>query len=297
MKIVLTGASGLVGKNLIRSLLADGHQVFALARTPSNVKELPPENVFQWNSLVSAPAEGLRGMDVVINLAGEGVADKPWTAERKTKLIQSRRATTLNLVNGIFELEKNLRPRILLSASGIGVYGSSPDQIFDESSAPGHDFLADLCVKWEADAARAADLDLRVVMMRFGLILSKDGGFLSKMAPVVLGDGQQWMSWIHIDDVIQFVKTAILNSSFSGPYNLVSPIPISNKDFTKHYAKTKGFPFTIPAPSFILKTVLGEMSEMILASQRVLPDRLIQAGFKFHYTDLKKALSDIYKPT
>lgn len=294
MKILITGASGLVGRSLMRFLLNQGHDVFALVRSPSKITEIKPQNIFAWDFTQIPDLKALKGMDAVIHLIGESVADKRWTEARKKELKDSRVISTRNLVSAFGKLEKQDRPNVFISTSGTGFYGDTGDTITDESGPLGNDFLAGICKEWEAEAHVPAELGMRFVIMRFGLVLSSEGGFLSKMAPVVLGSGQQWMSWIHIYDIHRFIIAAVENDKMQGEYNLVSETPVTNKDLTKTYAKVKGFPFTLSAPAFGLKIALGELSSAVLASQRIIPKRLLESGFKFQFSSLEKALEDVY---
>ncbi len=294
MKILVTGASGLLGKALITELQINGHEVFALVRNPSKISELDRKNIYKWDESQLPPTESLRGKDAVINLVGEGIADKLWTEKRKRKLRDSRLVNTSNLTNAIKSLSPTDRPKTLISASAIGIYGHSQEKMFDEAWPTGTGFLAELCAEWEAAANLDSSLNIRVVNMRLGIILSKNGGFLSKMAPVILGSGQQWTSWVHISDVVRFVQEALVNPNFQGPYNITSSSPVKNTDLTQIYAKKMGFPFVARVPKTLLKLVLGEMSTAILSSQRVLPNRLLRTGFKFQYNQFNEAIDDIY---
>lgn len=294
LRILITGATGLVGRNLMRHLLLLGHDVSALVRSPKSVIELPAQKVFSWTKSGQVPHEALLNQDVVIHLAGEGIAERRWTSARKQSLMDSRCAVSRSLVKTLAEIKPDARPKVLIAASAIGYYGDSGDAPVDESSPPGHDFLADICQKWEAENLRAEDSNLRVVIMRFGVILAKEGGALKKMGPAVIGSGRQWLSWIHIDDVLRFTALAAEDQNLKGVYNLTSPQAVTNREFTKAFAKALKYPFVISVPAVVLRLALGEMSSMLTAGQNVAPKRLLAAGFKFQYPDLSQALSEIY---
>ncbi|MBL7544232.1 MAG: TIGR01777 family oxidoreductase [Bdellovibrionaceae bacterium] len=294
MNVLITGASGLVGKSIIKTLTQEGHQVFALVRSPEKVNEIPSQYVRRWQYQERPDPSFIRGVDAVIHLLGESIAAKRWTEERKRQLQESRIVSTKNLVSVLCQLEPAERPKVLISTSATGYYGDCGDVEINEQSPVGSDFLAELCKQWEAETAPAVQVGMRTVTMRLGLVLSKSGGFLAKMAPVVLGDGQQWQSWVHIHDVNQFISKAISDSSMSGPYNLVAPTPVRNKEMTRTFARVRGIPLTLPAPTLALKLILGEMSTAVLAGQRVFPQRLLESGFQFQFSNLDQALRDIY---
>lgn len=295
MKVLVTGASGLVGRNLVRRLLLEGHDVRALARTPSKLRELPANKIHPWSDREKAPCQAFEDVDVVVHLAGEGIADARWTPARKKRLVESRVLGTKNLLAGLGEVPQGRRPKAFISASAIGYYGDTGEREVDESAAPGRDFLAGLCVEWEAAANAARSLGLRVVTPRLGIVLSKEGGALSKMGPATLGSGKQWMSWVHIDDVVRFLVAAAENPALTGAYNLAAPSPVRNREFTRVFAKALGYPLVLPAPALAIKLALGELASAVLSSQRVLPSRTLASGFAFEHTDLAKALKSIYR--
>lgn len=292
VKVIVTGATGLIGKHLVYALMREGHQVVAFARSIGKLPELPNENVYTWSHEKLPPAEALINSDVVIHLAGEGIADRRWTAERKQKIWDSRVVGTKNLVKALSLLPENQRPKVLISGSAIGYYAQS-SRSQDESSGQGKEFLSNLCIEWETAALESEKLGLRTVLVRSGLVLAKEGGVLSKMGPITLGRGQQYMSWIHIDDLVGFILFALNNSSIKGPFNLTAPSPVTNKEFTKTFSKIKGYPITLFAPKSILKLVLGELSEAVLANQKIVPRRALSLGFNFKYENLEPALQDL----
>lgn len=294
MRFLITGATGLIGRNLIRRLLHDQHEVIALTRHPHRFKMLPPQNLFSWNDEQEPPLAALEGVDVVINLAGEGIADERWTAERKRRLKQSRIMGTHHIVSALQRMTKTNRPKILISGSAIGFYGDRREEALTEKSTRGSGFLADLCFNWEAEALKAESLDMRVVLLRTGVVLSKEGGALAKMPPVVIGNGQDWLSWIHIEDVVRFILFAA-EKDISGPFNLVAPKPVRNKKFIQTLAKARKYPTSLYTPKVFPQLALGDMSEAVLSSLDVLPSHALEAGFKFTHPDLAHAMEDLFK--
>ncbi len=294
MIIAITGANGLVGKNLILHLLREGHQVRALVRSPEKILELPKKDVFRWSTDYVPSLESLRGADVVVHLAGENIAAKRWTDQRKAQLAKSRIQGTENLVAAIAQIEPENRPKVLISASAIGFYGSHPETTFDESSPVGTDFLAKLCESWEASCNEISRHQVRVVHMRLGLIFAKDEGFLALAGPAVLGHGRQWMSWVHVQDVCRFVSHAMSNDQIRGPYNLTAPEAVTQKSFTHKLGEILKFPMIFPVPAFAIKLALGELSEAVLSSQKVSPTKTLSSGFEFQFATVDQALRNIY---
>lgn len=298
MKITISGASGLIGRRLLKNLANDGHSLQVLSRhagtnMPGNVK------VFAWDPAKGEPpADALRDVDAVIHLAGEPVAQR-WSELNKRRIRDSRVMGTRNLVQALERLRA--RPATLVCASAIGYYGSRGDETLTEQSDSGGGYLAEVCREWEAEAARAEALGMRVARVRTGVVLDGRGGALKKMLPPFrmgvggkIGSGNQWMSWIHIEDLADVFRFA-LDSRVAGPLNGVSPNPVTNAEFTKTLAATLHRPAIFPMPEFALKLMFGEMAEVVLASQRVLPNALEEAGYKFKYPDLANALADVLK--
>jgi uncharacterized protein (TIGR01777 family) len=274
MKIAITGASGFVGRQLIERLT--GHDVRKVS-TRGEIRIDP--------------------CDVVINLAGEPVAQR-WTESAKRRIRSSRIEGTRRVIEAL----RPNPPRVLISASAIGYYGSRGDEILPESSPPGSDFLAQLSKDWEQEALAAERLGIRVVLPRLAVVLGRDGGALAKMiAPFKLGfggrlgDGKQWLSWIHLDDVVSMILFAMENESVRGPLNAASPAPVLNAEFTRELASVLHRPAIFPVPRFALRLFLGEMAGVILASQRVIPERALQAGFKFQFDSLPAALENLLR--
>jgi uncharacterized protein (TIGR01777 family) len=298
VKIAITGASGLVGRRLLKALAKDGHTLTALSRHAGT--NLPPGvRLSVWDAMKGEPsADGLRDVDAVIHLAGAPVAQR-WTAQAKQEIRESRVLGTRNLVQGLAKLSR--KPLVLISSSAVGYYGSRGDEILNEPTAPGNDFLSEVCVAWEKEAQVAEALGIRVVRVRTGIVLDAHGGALQKMLTPFklgiggkLGDGRQWMSWIHLDDLVSLYQFA-LTGSLSGPVNGVGTNPLSNADFTRALAAAVHRPAIFPVPRFALKLLFGEMAEMVLASQRVMPQAAVAAGFRFRFQELTAALADVLK--
>jgi len=284
VKITITGASGLIGRRLMKSLAADGHSLNVLSRhagtnMPGGVR------VSVWDpSRGEPPAEGLRDSDAIVHLAGEPVAQR-WSADVKQRIRDSRVAGTRNLVQALSKLSR--RPATLISASAVGYYGSRGDETLTESSAPGTGFLAELCTAWEKEAIAAESLGMRVVRLRTGVVLDARGGALQRMLPPFrmgaggkLAGGKQWMPWIHIQDLVGLIQFA-LERPVNGALNGAAPYPVVNADFTKALAAAVKRPAIFPVPGFALRLLFGEMSEVLLASQRAMPKAAEAAGFPF----------------
>ena len=293
MKILISGSSGLIGTAATTALKSDGHNVVHLVRPG---KTTNPGDI-QWDPMrATVDVAGLEGIDVVIHLSGAGIADGRWTEERKQLLRSSRIDTTRVLVDSLSRLKQ--KPRLLIVASAIGYYGSRGDEILTESSTTGTDFLALVCRDWEAEASRAAERGIRTVMLRSGVVLSGKGGALPKMLPPFklgvggrLGSGQQWMSWIAIEDVVGIIRHAVAHEQVSGPVNVVAPNPVRNEEFTRLLAGMLHRPAIFPAPAFVLRLAMGEMADaVLLSSDRVKPEQMLAAGYKFRFEILEPAL-------
>ncbi|MDE1044468.1 MAG: TIGR01777 family oxidoreductase [Nitrospinaceae bacterium] len=301
MKILVTGATGLVGRNLLPLLKDNGHEVIALTRnTDTAGVRLPIAcQIVHWDPTTHTPLPDFpENINAVIHLCGEGIADGRWTRKRKQAIYDSRVLSTRNLLN-LFRKSKSL-PKVWISASAIGYYKNSSHPALEETSPPGNGFLANVCKDWETETFKADALGIRTVALRLGIILGPDGGITAKMLPPFrmglggpLGKGDSWMSWIHVRDVAGLILTALENSSYRGPINAVSPHPVKNSEFTRILAgilKRSAF-FSIPA--FVLKFIFGEMSQLLLVSQNVSAQKSIGLGYKFVYPKLKTALKVI----
>ncbi|MBI3313667.1 MAG: TIGR01777 family protein [Candidatus Omnitrophica bacterium] len=303
MKIVISGGTGFVGGALIEELAEKGHRITVLTRNPSHTHYPPnsPMKAVTWDAkTLGIWAEELNGADAIINLAGEPLVGKRWTAKQKARLRASRLDSTRALVDALRKASQ--KPRVLINASAVGYYGPVESETVTESHPKGHDFLADTCEEWEKEALKAETFGLRVVCMRFGIILEKNGGALAKMLPPFqffiggpLGSGKQWLPWIHRADVIGGILFSIGNPKISGPVNFTAPNPATMKDFCKTLAQVLHRPSWAPVPGFILKILLGEMSSVLLTGQKAVPAKFLQAGFAFRYPELREALVSILK--
>jgi uncharacterized protein (TIGR01777 family) len=296
--ILITGASGLIGTKLIRNLQEKGHSVSVLSRNPGKLKGI---KAFQWNvEEQTIDNDALNGVDTIIHLAGAGIADERWTKSRKQLIIDSRVLSTRLLYKAIEETKAPVKT--IISASAVGYYGDRADEILNENSSNGTGFLADCCQQWEKAVDEGLKFGVRLVKLRIGLVLSKHGGALAKLETPIslflgapLGSGKQWMPWIHVTDLLAIFEKAIDNEEFNGTYNACSPIPVTNFEFTKILAKTLFRPvWPVKVPEFILKAVLGEMSDVILISNHTTSQKLLDTGFKFRYSGLDEALKEIY---
>lgn len=305
MKVLVTGSTGLVGTALVNELGREGHTVCRLIRPLSTgAGGAPFANAHgkregfdvAWNPATGQLGGAGVGADAVVNLGGASIAGGRWSKARKQLLRASRIDSTRALVGALAKM--SVRPRVLVSASAIGIYGDRGDEILTEESTPGTDFLAGLAREWETEALKAESLGIRVVVARFGVILAKHGGALAKMllpfklgAGGRLGSGKQWMSWITLEDVVGVVRYAIDNGSVRGTVNVVAPQPAQNEEFTKVLAKTLHRPALLPAPAFALRLVMGEMADaLLLSSQRVAPRKLERSSYGYHHVDLSQAL-------
>ncbi len=300
MKVLVTGSTGLVGAALVNALAHENHTVCRLMRPQSVVSGGGKEGFdVAWNPATGELGGAGVGADAVVNLAGASIAGGRWTKERKELLRTSRIDTTRALVGALAKM--NARPRVLVSASAIGIYGDRGDEVLTEESKPGTDFLTALTREWEAEALKAEALGIRVVLARFGIILARHGGALAKMllpfqlgAGGKLGSGKQWMSWVTLDDVVGILRFAFENGSMRGAVNVVAPTPVPNEEFTKVLAKALHRPALFPAPAFALRLVLGEMADaLLLSSQRVMPKGLEKLGYRFLHADLSSALNTV----
>jgi uncharacterized protein (TIGR01777 family) len=290
---LITGASGFIGRKLVHLLLSEGHSVEYLGRRRS--PDLDSRAAFHpWNPGERPPLSSVPPVDTIVHLAGEPVAQR-WTPEVKQRIYTSRVEGTRQLVSAIGELRQ--KPAVLVSASAVGYYGNRGGEVLTESSSPGADFLAKLCVDWEREANRAHEFGIRVVRIRIGIVLGRDGGALKQMLRPFrlgiggrLGSGQQWMPWIHVDDLLRLFVFAASNPSIEGALNGSSPEPVTNAEFTRSLARALHRPAIFPVPKFALKIALGEFADYMFASLRVVPEATKQSGFEFTHPELGGAL-------
>ncbi|MDE2429361.1 MAG: TIGR01777 family oxidoreductase [Burkholderiales bacterium] len=296
MRILMTGGTGLIGRRLCAALSDQGHQLTVLSRRPEKVPALCGALVRSMSDLDQYTCE--QEFDVVINLAGEAIVDARWSTQRKATLRQSRITLTEHLIQRIAQAKK--KPAILLSGSAIGIYGDRGDELIDETASAGGDFGAQMCVDWEAAALSAARFDIRVCLLRTGLVLDRAGGIFKKMRlPFLLGlgsrigDGRQWMSWIHVDDYVSIVLHLISNPQASGSINMVAPQAVTNRELTHIFASSLHRPAFLVTPAWLLRLALGEMSELLTGGQHVIPQRLKSLGYVFSYPTLGSALENL----
>jgi uncharacterized protein (TIGR01777 family) len=303
MRILLTGATGFVGTSLCKKLLDQGHELHILTRnSEENSSMMHPNRVtrFVWSDTSTLPPiEAISGIDGVINLIGENIAAKRWSDEQKQKLHSSRVESTENLTK---LLDHNLKSplKFFISASAVGIYPVNIDKLQDEDSALGNNFLAKLCKDWEA-AAHTIKSTKRIVIIRTAVVLEKSGGALKKMLPPFqlglggpIGDGNHFMSWIHLEDLVDLYLAAVTNENFNGVYNGTAPTPVDNFHFTKALGHALHRPTLIPVPTLPLKIVFGEMASVILDSQKIVSKKLSEVGFEFKYKTIEDALSKIF---
>jgi uncharacterized protein (TIGR01777 family) len=302
MKIIITGGTGFIGTPLVRELIAAGHAVTALTRNVDRaVRRLPARcQVRRWDPNGDLDPTVLLGADAVINLAGEGIADARWTPRRKRSIRESRVRVTTAVVRALAQLEIGKRPRVLVSASAIGWYGDCGETVLDEHSPSGDGFLAEVCQAWEEAARHAQELDVRTAVVRIGVVLGREGGALGKLlTPFRLGlggrvgSGRQWMSWIHLEDLVALLRFAVETPRAIGLINGVAPRPVRNAEFTSQLARTLRRPAPFPVPAPALRLLLGEMSSVILSSQRVQPCFAEELGFAFRFPTLGSALRNL----
>ena len=298
MRILIAGGTGLIGTALVKSLRDNGNEVIILTRSPQQAGDRVASGVRleKWDGR-STDGWGplVEEVDAIVNLAGEGVADGRWTAARKRRIRESRVEAGQALVAAV--AEASAKPGVLIQSSAVGYYGPCADEILTEEAAAGSDFLAEVCVEWEASTAEVEGMGLRRPVIRTGVVLSGEGGAFPRMALPFrlfaggpLGSGNQYFPWIHIDDEVAAIRFLLSSETASGPYNLTAPDPLRNRDFVRLLGRAMGRPAFVPTPSFALKAIFGEMSTVLLDGQRAVPARLQDAGFEYVYSDVENAL-------
>src|SRR5262245_4949397 len=294
MKVVVTGSSGLIGSALVPALTAGGHIVRRL------VRRSPAAGEVWWDPVAGALGPGaLDDADAVVHLAGESIAAARWSAAKQARIRDTRVRSTLLLARSMAALDR--RPKVFVSASAVGFYGDRGDELVDEGTGPGRGFLAEVCMEWEAATGPAADAGVHVANVRLGVVLSRHGGALSKMLPPFrvgaggpVGTGRQYMSWISIADVVGAIEHLLRIEPLTGPVNLVAPDAVTNGEFTKTLGRVLRRPTVLPVPAFALRLFLGEVAdEMLLASTRVRPSRLLDSGYRFRVPRLEAALRNL----
>jgi uncharacterized protein len=312
MKVILTGGTGLIGERVIARLHTEGHEVVALTRRLGQKSNLPHETrlrFVQWDATTLGTGEAawsreISGAGAIIHLAGEGIFDTRWTPEIKQRLVDSRITTTRLLVQAIAQADE--KPPVMVSASASGYYGDRHDALTDESAPPpgasANDFLANLCVRWEAESHEASKYGVRVANPRTGIVLAKDGGALGRMIPIFraflgmpLGSGKQWFPWIHLDDAARGICFPLEQSALEGAYNLASPNPVRMTEFCTALGKALHRPSWSPltVPEFALRLGLGEAASSLVGGQKIIPKKLLEHGFEFQHTEVLSALQSI----
>ncbi|MEH1870904.1 thylakoid membrane protein ThyD [Nostoc sp.] len=304
MKVAITGATGFVGNRLIQRLHAKGHQIVVLTRNTTFAQKVFPSEAFpnveivaytpntsgSWQSIIAS-------CDGVVNLAGEPIAEGRWTSERKQEILNSRKLGTQKIVEAI--TNANPKPSVLINASAIGYYGTSETTTFDETSTSGNDFLAQVCQAWEAEAKKVQDAGVRLVILRFGIVLG-NGGALGKMIPPFklfaggpIGSGRQWFSWIHLDDLVNLILEALTKPEIEGVYNGTAPNPVRMADLSQTLGQVMNRPSWLPVPGFAIEALLGDGAIVVLEGQQVIPKRTVETGFEYKYPNLQSALRQI----
>ena len=300
--MTVTGATGLIGPRLIAALQGSGAAVTVLSRDAGRAQErlrsagLRPVEVFDWDLMSEpAPVAALESRHAVVHLAGENIARR-WSAEAKRAIRESRVTGTRNLLAGLEQADE--RPSTLVSSSGVGYYGAHGEEPLDEDAPPGKDFLARICVQWEDEASKASALGMRVVPVRTGVVLAKDGGALEKMLPPFrlgvggpVAGGRQYVSWIHLDDLVGVMVAAVSDERWSGPVNATAPEPVSNRDFSRALGRALKRPALLAVPAVALKLLYGEMAEIVTEGARVVPAKPLVLGFQFVHAELDQALT------
>ncbi|MBD2243428.1 TIGR01777 family oxidoreductase [Nostoc sp. FACHB-888] len=304
MKVAITGATGFVGSLLVQRLHAQGHKIVVLTRKTAFAKKVFPSEAFpnveivantpnasgSWQSVIAS-------CDGVVNLAGEPIGEGRWTPERKQEILNSRKLGTQKIVEAI--ANANPKPTVLINASAIGYYGTSETATFDETSLSGNDFLAQVCQAWETEARKVKDAGVRLVILRFGIVLG-NGGALGKMIPPFklfaggpIGSGRQWFSWIHVDDLVSLILEALTKPEIEGVYNATAPNPVRMADLSQALGQVMNRPSWLPVPGFAIEALLGDGAMVVLEGQQVLPKRTVQTGFEYKHPNLQSALRQI----
>ncbi|GAB4233062.1 MAG: TIGR01777 family oxidoreductase [Stanieria sp.] len=303
MKTAITGATGFVGSRLVERLNQDEHQILVFTRNPDKAKKVFPSSAFPKVEIVQySPKQSgdwqkaIDGCDAIINLAGEPISER-WTPQHKQEILDSRKIGTQKIVEAIKQAE--VKPQVLISGSAIGYYGTSETATFDENSSSGNDFLAQVCQAWEAEAEKVQEAGVRLVIVRVGIVLG-NGGALGKMigpfkmfAGGPIGTGRQWFSWIHREDLVNLIITALNNADMKGVYNATAPNPVRMAQFCQILGEVMNRPSWLPVPEFVLELLLGDGAKVVLEGQQVLPKQTQQLGFEYQYPELRSALKEV----
>jgi uncharacterized protein len=295
VRVTVTGATGLIGSRLVARLRERGDDVTVLSRDPDAATAALGVPALRWDPMAeAAPSQPLAGRDGVVHLAGENVAQR-WTEGAKQRIRESRVLGTAALVAGLRAAEP--RPGVLVSSSGIGLYGDRGDERLDESASPGDDFLAEVTRSWEAAAGGAEALGMRLVQLRTGVVLDSAGGALRKMLPFFragiggpVAGGDQWVAWIHLDDLVEMMVEALREAAWRGPVNATAPEPVTNRELSKTLGRVLGRPAFAPVPGLALRLLYGEMSQVVTEGQRAIPARALALGYRFRHPELEEAL-------
>lgn len=304
MKIAITGATGFVGSRLVQKLTENGHSILVLTRNENRGKRVFPSTAFPNIEIVGyTPKQSgewqkkISGCDAVINLAGEPIADKRWTPAEKKEIKESRQLGTQKIVEAIQQAEN--KPSVLINTSAIGYYGTSETKTFDENSPPGNDFLAEVCQVWEGEAHKVKEADVRLVILRFGIVLGEGGAIAKMITPFrffaggPIGSGRQWFSWIHREDLVNLIIQALNRSDMEGVYNATAPNPVTMTELSQKLGEVMHRPSWLPVPDFALEMLLGDGAKVVLEGQQVLPKKTEATGFQYQYPTVKPALVDI----
>ncbi len=304
MKVAITGATGFVGSRLVQRLHTEGHHVLVLTRNTAFAQKVFPSQTFgQVEIIAYTPTvsgswqEAIALCDSVVHLAGEPIAEERWTPEQQQKILNSRKLGTQKIVEAI--AKANPKPSVLVNASAIGYYGTSETATFEETSLSGNDFLAQVCLAWEAEATKVKDAGVRLVILRFGIVLGNGGALAKMITPFKLfaggpiGSGRQWFSWIHLDDLVNLILEGLTKSEIQGVYNATAPNPVRMTDLCQSLGQVLNRPSWLPVPAFALEALLGDGAIVVLEGQQVLPQRTLAAGFEYQYPNLHSALKQI----
>ena len=306
MKVAITGATGFVGSRLVERLQKQGTKILVLTRDTERARKLfpslayPDVEITAYTPTVSGSWQNeITSTEAIVNLAGAPISEGRWTTERKREILNSRKLTTQKIVEAV--TKSRTKPKVLVNASAVGYYGTSETAAFDENSPCGSDFLAQVCQDWEAEAEKVRDSNVRLVILRFGIVLGM-GGALGKMitpfklfAGGPIGSGEQWFSWIHVDDIVSLILQSLTKSEMSGVYNATAPHPVRMAELSTTMGEVMNRPSWLPVPAFAIEAMLGDGAVVVLEGQKVSPQRTLESGFKYQYSDLKPALKEILK--